>query len=82
MNANAQVARALAHVALVESRRRLIVETIQPPKAENAELNSKNISTGDDDAERAELKREVDRIVAAEAAEQERLAGLAIGSCI
>jgi hypothetical protein len=81
MNANAQVARALAHVALVESRRRLIVETIQPPKAENAELNSRFFSTGDD-AERAELKREVDRIVAAEAAEQERLAGLAIGSCI
>jgi hypothetical protein len=29
MNANAQDARALAHVALVESRRRMIIETIQ-----------------------------------------------------
>jgi hypothetical protein len=40
MTANAQVAKALAHVALLESRHRTIVETVQPPKPENPELNS------------------------------------------
>jgi hypothetical protein len=41
MNANAQVAMILAHVALVESRRRTIIETIQSPAPKKAELNSR-----------------------------------------
>lgn len=40
MQAHAQIARALAHVALVERRSRTIVETIQPRAAKNPELNS------------------------------------------
>jgi hypothetical protein len=82
MNANAQVARALAHVGLVERRTRTIVETIQPPKPENAELNSRFHSAEEDDAARAELSRRIDAIVETERQEQERLDGLAIGCCI
>jgi hypothetical protein len=40
MNAQAQVAKALAQVAQVERRRRTIIETIQRPDPENAGLNS------------------------------------------
>lgn len=40
MRANAQVADTLAHVALVERRRRSIVERIQSPGPETSELNS------------------------------------------
>jgi hypothetical protein len=86
MNANAQVARALAHVALVESRRRMIIETIQPPPPKNAELNSRFSSPEEEDDARAALERRLDarleamRRVARE--EQERQEGLAIEGCI
>ena len=82
MNANAQVAKALAHVALVESRRRMIVETIQAPRPENAELNSGFPSPEKEDDSLAELNRRIDRIIEAKEEEQERLDGLAIGCCI
>ncbi|MGC9953593.1 MAG: hypothetical protein ABSD21_04875 [Rhizomicrobium sp.] len=89
MNANAQVARALAHVALVESRRRMIVETIQSPQPKNAELNSRFLSqeneedpsVNKDDA-LAELERRLDRLAEAARQEQEQLEDLAIGCCI
>jgi hypothetical protein len=89
MNANAQIARALAHVALVESRRRMIIETIQSPAPKKAELNSRFPSRqgeGDppennDDAY-AELERRLDRLAEANRQEQERLEDLAIGCCI
>ena len=41
-NSNARVAQALASVALVERRQRTIIERIQPPKPDKAELNSQN----------------------------------------
>lgn len=81
MNANAQVAKALAHVALVERRTRTIVHTIQPPAPKNDELNSRFPHESDDEL-RAGLQREFNAILRAEAKERERLAGLAIGCCI
>ena len=44
MRANAHVAQTLAHVALVERRQRTIVERIQGPASNSAELNSKKLS--------------------------------------
>jgi hypothetical protein len=82
MNANAQVARALAHVALVESRRRMIVETIQPPRPEKAELNSRFTFPEENDDSLAELERRIDRLIEVKKEEEERLEGLAIGCCI
>ena len=89
MNANAQVARALAHVALVESRRRMIIETIQSPQPKKAELNSRFLSPeneedspkNNDDAF-AELERRLDRLAEATRQEQEQLEDFAIGCCI
>ncbi|MGA7674766.1 MAG: hypothetical protein WCA78_06920 [Rhizomicrobium sp.] len=89
MNANAQVARALAHVALVESRRRTIIETIQSPQPKNAELNSRFLSPeNEEDSQKnkddafAELERRIDRLVKAAQQEQEREEELAAGGCI
>jgi hypothetical protein len=82
MNANAQVARALAHVALVESRRRVIVETIQPPQPKNAELNSGFPSPEEDEQDLAELNRRIDALIETKESEQERLDSLNIGCCI
>ena len=89
MNANAQVARALAHVALVESRRRTIIETIQPPAPKKAELNSRFLSPQDEadspekeDEAFAELERRLDRLAEAHRQEQERLEDEAIACCI
>ena len=89
MNANAQVARALAHVALVESRRRMIIETIQSPPPKNAELNSRFPSPeGEEDRPKnndgalAELKRRINSLAKANRQEQEQLDDLAIGCCI
>jgi hypothetical protein len=79
LNADAQVARALAHVGLVERRSRTIVETIQAPGAQNSELNSR--FAADDDA-RAELERRLDRALQIKRAEQERQENEAIGCCI
>jgi hypothetical protein len=82
MNANAQVARALAHVALVESRRRMIIETIQPPPPKKAELNSRFLSPENEGDPHAELERRLDRLLEDSQREQERLEDLAIGCCI
>ena len=82
MNANAQVARALAHVALVESRRRMIVETIQSPRPKNAELNSRFSSPEENDNALIELERRLDRLAEATRQEQEQMEDLAIGCCI
>jgi hypothetical protein len=89
MNANAQVARALAHVALVESRRRMIIETIQSLPPKKAELNSRFLSPENQEATPenkddafAELERRLDRLAEAGRQEQERLEDLAIGCCI
>jgi hypothetical protein len=88
MNANAQVAKVLAQVALVESRRRMIVETIQSPAPKKAELNSRFLSParfpspeGTEDP-RAALERRINAILEQHRREQERLEGLAIESCI
>jgi hypothetical protein len=78
LNANAQVARALAHVGLVERRSRTIVETIQAPGTKNSELNSR-FSAEDDDAERAELQREIDAIIASTQAERDNAEALEDG---
>ena len=82
MNANAQVARALAHVALVESRRRMIVETIQSPPPKNAELNSRFSSPQEEDDAHAELERRLDALLESTQREQERLEDLAIACAI
>jgi hypothetical protein len=80
LNADAQVARALAHVGLVERRSRTIVETLQAPGAQNNELNSRFAADGDD--ARAEFERRLDRRLQIKRAEQERLQDEAIGCCI
>jgi hypothetical protein len=82
MNANAQVARALAHVALVESRRRTIIETIQPPPPKKAELNSRFSSPEENDNALFELERRIDRLAKAARQEQERDEDLDVGCCI
>ena len=82
MNANAQVARALAHVAVVESRRRTIVETIQSPRPKDAELNSRFPSPQQEDDACAELERRLDALLESTRREQERLEDLAIACTI
>jgi len=82
MNANAQVARALAHVALVESRHRTIVEKIQSPAPKNPQLNSTFPSGGEQEDARAELERRLDARLESIRREKERLEGLAIDSAI
>jgi len=82
MNANAQVARALAHVALVESRRRTIVETIQSPQPRNTQLNSRFPSPGDEDEALASLERRIDALAEAARRETERQEGLAAESSL
>jgi len=89
MNANAQVARALAHVALVESRRRMIIETIQPPAPKKARLNSRfpspqneEESPEEKDNAVAALESRLNRLLEASQQEQEEMEGLAIGCCI
>ena len=89
MNANAQVARALAHVALVESRRRMIIETIQPPAPKKARLNSRfpspqneEESPEEKDNAVAALESRLNRLLEASQQEQEEMEGIAIGCCI
>jgi len=82
MNANAQVARALAHVALVESRRRMIVETVQPPAPKNARLNSRFLSAEENDVAYAEVERRLNALLEADQREQERLEDEAIACAI
>lgn len=78
LNADANVARAFAQVALVERRTRTIVETIQQPVPENPDL----ISASQTAKMREELEREIASIVSAAEREQEDFDGLAIGCCI
>ncbi len=82
MNANAQVARALAHVALVESRHRTIVEKIQSPAQKNPQLNSSFSPPGGGEDALAQLERRLDHLAELNRREQERLEGLAIDSAI
>ena len=82
MNANAQVARALAHVALVESRRRTIIETIQPLQPKNAELNSRFPSPQEGEDARAGLERRLDALLEGARREQARLEDLAMACAI
>jgi len=44
LRANAHVAQTLAHVALVERRQRTIIERVQTPDPETAELNSEKLT--------------------------------------
>jgi hypothetical protein len=60
MTANAQVAKALAHVALLESRHRTIVETVQSPKPEKPDLNSRLPAPLSDAETMAEMERRLD----------------------
>ena len=85
MNANAQVARALAHVALVESRRRMIVETVQPPAPKNAQLNSRFPSpkeVEEHDNALIELERRLEHLAEAAQRQQTKLEDEAVGCCI
>ena len=83
LHANASIAKALAHVGCVETRHRSIVEKIQPPGSQKAELNSGVPPTPEEnDAALVELGRRIDRLIETKTAEQEELEGLAIGCCI
>jgi len=66
LSAGARVGKVLAQVALVESRRRTIVETVQPHKPTPDELLAQDIAkaAADDDA-RAKLERRLDELLAA-----------------
>lgn len=79
VDANAHLAKAFAHVALIETRHRTIVERSQPPDPKNAGLNS-GLSSGDD--ARVELERRLDHLFAVRTKEQEALHDAAIGCCI
>jgi Predicted protein-tyrosine phosphatase len=62
--ANAQVAKVLAQVALVEHRRRTIVETVQPHKPTEAELLAQGIAeAGQRHDSRVELERRLDALL-------------------
>lgn len=76
--ANAQVAKVLAQVALVESRRRTIVETVQPYKPTPDELLAQDIAQAqaDDDAH-AQLERRLDELLEASRAKTAREEALA-----
>ncbi|HXC54641.1 MAG TPA: hypothetical protein VNU97_05060 [Rhizomicrobium sp.] len=63
-NSNARVAQALALVALVERRQRTIVERIQPPKPDPAQLNSTNERKEDPEEIRRRLEPRILGIVA------------------
>ena len=80
LHANANIARALAHVGCVETRHRSIVERVQPPESQKPELNCTPPQRGDEAM--VELRRRIDRLIEAKEAEQEEMEGLAIGCCI
>jgi hypothetical protein len=85
LHANANIAKALAHVGCVETRHRSIVEKIQPPGSQKAELNSKlprEETAEERETALEELEHRFDRLIEAHRAEQEIMEGLAIGCCI
>jgi len=85
LHANANIAKALAHVGCVETRHRSIVERIQTPDARRGELISAGPpppSPDDDDETYAKLESRLDALLEANRREQERQEGLAIESCI
>ncbi len=78
LNANAQVARVLAQVALVERRSRTIVETVQPSKPTEAELNALWCAeAAEKDDARAKLERRLDELLAAAQAQTAKEEALA-----
>jgi hypothetical protein len=87
MNANAQITKALAQVALVERRSKTIVETIQKPGPENAGLNSifspQQISSPQQRKKiRDVLERGLIEFLAEQKQDRERQEDLAVGCCI
>jgi hypothetical protein len=82
MGSNARVAQALAHVAQVETRRRSIVERIEPLGRQKGELNWGSPPPSEEDTSLDELERRLQALAKAAQPEQERLEGLAIGCCI
>ena len=87
MNANAQITKALAQVALVERRSKTIIETIQKPDPENAGLNSifspQQISSPRQRKKiRDALERGLLQFLAEQKQDRERQEDLAIGCCI
>ena len=66
LSAGARVGKVLAQVALVESRRRTIVETVQPHKPTPDELLAQDIAkAAANDGARAELQRRLDHLLEA-----------------
>lgn len=66
LSAGARVAKVLAQVALVESRRRTIVETVQAHKPTPDELLAQDIAKAQaNDGARAKLQRRLDALLAA-----------------
>ncbi len=66
LNANAQVARVLAQVALVERRSRTIVEAVQPHKPTPEELLARDIAHAAEQKDaRAKLERRLDHLLEA-----------------
>ena len=87
MNANAQITKALAQVALVERRSKTIIETIQKPDPENAGLNSifssQQVSSPQQRKKiRDALERGLLQFLAEQKQDRERQEDLAIGCCI
>jgi hypothetical protein len=66
LSAGARVGKVLAQVALVESRRRTIVETVQAHKPTPDELLAQDIAKAEaNDGARAELERRLDHLLEA-----------------
>jgi len=66
LSAGARVGKVLAQVALVESRRRTIVETVQAHKPTPDELLAQDIAKAEaTDGARAKLQRRMDELLAA-----------------
>ena len=82
MNAQANLARALAQVAQVERRSRSIVETIQKPDPENAGLNSLFSEPKKRNEIRDALERALLQFLEEQKQDRERKEGLAIEACI
>jgi hypothetical protein len=76
LSAGARVGKVLAQVALVESRRRTIVETVQAHKPTPDELLAQDIANAQaNDGARAELERRLDHLLEASRAQLGRADG-------
>jgi hypothetical protein len=82
MSANAQLAKALAQLALVERRSRTIVETIQRPDPEIAGLNARFLPSQKSEEIQAILERGLRQLLMVQHQKQEQMEALAITSCI